>query len=132
MILKIDRIENIIPLLSRLGFVIFGFIKNFLPNSYFILQIYHSKSYKIRHVTSLYFNFSVWYLENRVVREPCKRRSACIRKRRSVLKRGGGCYFLSFVALLSIFFQIFISYCKFIMSKALKWYMLHLCTLIFH
>ena len=54
------------------------------------------------------------------------------RKRRSVLKRGGGFYFLSFVALLRIFFQIFISYCKFIMSKALKWCMLHLCTLIFH
>ena len=36
-------------------------IKNFLPNSYFILQIYHAKSFKMRHVTSLYFNFSVRY-----------------------------------------------------------------------
>ena len=42
-----------------------------------------------------------------------------IRKRRSVLKSGGGCYFLSFMALLRMFYQIFTSYCKFIMSKAL-------------
>ena len=42
-----------------LVFVIFGFIKNLLPNSYFILQIYDVKSFKMMHVTSLYFNFSV-------------------------------------------------------------------------
>jgi len=48
-----------------------------------------------------------------------------------VLKRGGGCWFLSFVALLRIFFQTFISYCKFIMSKALKWGMICPDTLIF-
>ena len=57
--LKIDIIEIIIPLLSRLVFVIFGFIKNLLPNSYFILQIHQAKSFKMRHVTSLYFNISV-------------------------------------------------------------------------
>ena len=43
---KIDRIEIIIRLLSWLVFVICGFIKNFLPNSYFIFQIYHVKSFK--------------------------------------------------------------------------------------
>ena len=31
---------------------------------YFILQIYHAKSFKIRHITSLYFNFSVRYSYN--------------------------------------------------------------------
>ena len=31
---------------QMLVFVICGFIKNFLPNSYFILQIYHAKSFK--------------------------------------------------------------------------------------
>ena len=36
-----------------------------------------------------------------------------------------------FVALLRIFYQILISYCKFSMPKALKWGMLCLCTLIF-
>ena len=54
-----------------------------------------------------------------------------IRKRRSVLKSGGGCYFLSFMALLRMFYQIFTSYCKFIRSKALKWCILCLSTLIF-
>ena len=29
-------------------FVICGFIKNFFPNSYFILQIYHAKSFEMR------------------------------------------------------------------------------------
>ena len=37
---------------------------NFLPNFYFILQIYHAKSFKMRHVTYLHFNFSVWYSWN--------------------------------------------------------------------
>jgi hypothetical protein len=32
-------------------------IKNFLPNYYFILQIYHVKSFKMVHVMSLYFIF---------------------------------------------------------------------------
>ena len=41
--------------------VICGFIKNVLPNSYFILQIYHVKSFKMMHVLSLYFNFSIRY-----------------------------------------------------------------------
>ena len=44
-----------------LVFVICGFIKNFLPNSYYILQMYHGKSFKMRHTMSLYFNFSVRY-----------------------------------------------------------------------
>ena len=44
-----------------LVFVIYGFIKNVLPNSYFILQIYHVKSFKMMHVLSLYFNFSIRY-----------------------------------------------------------------------
>ena len=52
-----------------------------------------------------------------------------ISKRRSVLKRGGRCYFLSFVALSRMIYQILISYCKFIMSKALCKFCL--CTLIF-
>ena len=56
-----DRIEIIIQLLSWLFFVICGFIKNFLPNSYFILQIYHAKNFKMKQVMSPYFNFSVWY-----------------------------------------------------------------------
>ena len=42
-----------------LVFVICGFIKDFLPTSYFILQIYDAKSYKMRHGMSLYLNFSV-------------------------------------------------------------------------
>ena len=42
-------------------FVICGFINNVLQNSYFILQIYHVKSFEMMHVTSLYFNFSVRY-----------------------------------------------------------------------
>ena len=42
-----------------LVFVICGFIKNFLTNSYFILHIHHVKSFKMRHVR--YFNFSVRY-----------------------------------------------------------------------
>jgi hypothetical protein len=45
-----------------LVFVICVFIKNFLQNSHFILQMYHGKRIKMRLVTSLYFNFSVWYL----------------------------------------------------------------------
>ena len=44
-----------------LVFVICGFIKNVLPNCYFILQIYHVKSFKMMHVFSLYFNFSLRY-----------------------------------------------------------------------
>ena len=28
------------------------------------MQIYHAKSFKMRHFTSLYFNFSVWYSKN--------------------------------------------------------------------
>ena len=56
-------IEIIIPLISWLDFVICGFIKNFLPNSYFILQIYHAKSFKMRHVTSLYFFFSKIFIK---------------------------------------------------------------------
>ena len=51
-------------LLPWLVYVIWGFIKNFLPNSYFILQIHRAKSFKMRFVTSLYLNFSVWYLKN--------------------------------------------------------------------
>ena len=43
-----------------------AFIMNFMTNSYFILQIYHARSFKMRHVTSLYFNFSVFikYFKN--------------------------------------------------------------------
>ena len=44
-----------------LVFVICGFIKNFLTNSYFILHIHHVKSFKMKHVRPLYFNFSVRY-----------------------------------------------------------------------
>ena len=33
-----------------LVFVICGFIKNFLTNSYLILEIYHSKSFKMKKV----------------------------------------------------------------------------------
>ena len=46
---------------GMLVFVICGFIKNFIPNPYFIFQIFHEKSFKIRHVMFLYFNFSVRY-----------------------------------------------------------------------
>ena len=44
-----------------LVFVICGFIKNFLPNYYFILHVHHVKSFKMRHVRSLYFNVSLRY-----------------------------------------------------------------------
>ena len=44
-----------------LVFVICGFIKNFLPNSYFILQIYHAKSFKMRHVSFLYLGSYIRY-----------------------------------------------------------------------
>ena len=54
---KIDIIEIIIQLLSWQVFVICGFIKNFIPNPYFIFQIFHEKSFKM----FLYFNFSVRY-----------------------------------------------------------------------
>jgi len=63
MLWKINIIEIIIPLISWLDFVICGFIKNFLPNSYFILQIYHAKSFKMRHVSSLYFFFSKIFIK---------------------------------------------------------------------
>ena len=36
-----------------LVFVICGYIKNFFPNFYFILQTYHVKSFKMMHITSL-------------------------------------------------------------------------------
>ena len=61
---KIDKIEIIIQLLSLLVFVICGFVKDFLPHSYFILQIYHAKSFKMRHDMSLYLNFPVRYSWN--------------------------------------------------------------------
>ena len=40
-----------------LVFVICGFIKNFLQNSYFILQVYHAKSFKwgMLHLCTLTF-----------------------------------------------------------------------------
>ena len=44
-----------------LVFVICGFIKNVLPNSYFIFQIPHVKSFKMMHFICLYFNYSVRY-----------------------------------------------------------------------
>ena len=44
-----------------LFFVICGFIENFILNIYFILQIYHVKSFKMMHVTSMYFDFSLRY-----------------------------------------------------------------------
>ena len=44
-----------------LVFVICDFIKNFIPNPYFMFQILHEKSFKMRHVMFLYFNFSVRY-----------------------------------------------------------------------
>ena len=53
MLEKSAIIEIIIQLLSWLVFVICGFIKNFLPNSYFILQIYHAKS--LLHLYTLIF-----------------------------------------------------------------------------
>ena len=34
-----------------------AFIMNFMANSYFILQIYHAKSFKMRHITYLYFSY---------------------------------------------------------------------------
>ena len=42
-------------------FVICGFIKNFLTNSYLILHIHQVKGFKMRHYRYLYFNFSVRY-----------------------------------------------------------------------
>ena len=44
-----------------LFFVIYGIIKNVLPNFYFILQIYQVKSFKMMHFMSQYFNFSIRY-----------------------------------------------------------------------
>ena len=32
----------------------------FLANSYFIMQIYHAKNFKMKQVTSPYFNVLVW------------------------------------------------------------------------
>ena len=47
--------------MSWLGFVICGFITNFLPNSYFILQIYHAKTLKwgMLHLCTLIFQFDI-------------------------------------------------------------------------
>ena len=104
-----------------LVFVICGFIKDFLPNSYFILQICHVKSFKMRHVMALYFNFSVRYSWK------CFKKVLQLR----LLSNYYPDYFLSFVTLSRIFYQILISYCKFIMLKALKWGMLGFCTMIF-
>ena len=64
MLEKSAIIEIIIQLLSWLVFVICGFIKDFLANFYFILLIYHAKSFKMRHGMSLYLNVSVRYLLN--------------------------------------------------------------------
>ena len=44
-------------------------------------------------------------------------------------QKGGRMLFFVICGFIENFFLIFISYCKFIMSKAC---MLHLCTLIFH
>ena len=44
-----------------LVFVIYGFIKNFSTNSYFILHVHLVKGFKMRHYRYLYFNFSVRY-----------------------------------------------------------------------
>ena len=100
-------------------FVICGFIKKFLTNYYFILHIHHAKSFKMRHVRPLYFNFSVRYSSK------CFKKVLWLR----LLSNYYPDKFLLFVALLRIFYQIPISYCKFIMSKALKWHKLRLCTL---
>ena len=37
-------------------------IIDFLANSYFIVQIYHAKSFKTKYVRSLYFNFLLRYV----------------------------------------------------------------------
>ena len=60
---KISVIQGlpIIEIIVLSSFVNFGFIKNFLPNYYFISQIHHAKSFKIRPFTSLYFNLSVLF-----------------------------------------------------------------------
>ena len=42
-------------------FVICGFIKTFLTNSYFILHVHQVKGFKMRHYRYLYFNFSIRY-----------------------------------------------------------------------
>ena len=34
-----------------------AFIMNFMANSYFVLQIHCAKSFKMRHITYLYFNY---------------------------------------------------------------------------
>ena len=36
-------------------------IIDFLANSYFIVQIYHAKSFKMKYIMSLYLNFSLRY-----------------------------------------------------------------------
>jgi hypothetical protein len=36
-------------------------IKDFLANSYFIVQIYHAKSFEIKYSMYLYLNFSLEY-----------------------------------------------------------------------
>ena len=64
MLEKSAIIEIIIHLLSWLVFVICGFIKDFIPNSYFIFQIYQAKSFEMRYGMSLYLNFSARYSLN--------------------------------------------------------------------
>ena len=44
-----------------LVFVICGFIKKFLTNSYFILHIHQAKGFEMIHYRYLYFNFSARY-----------------------------------------------------------------------
>ena len=102
-------------------FGIYGIIKNVLPNFYFILQIYQVKSFKMMHFMSQYFNFSIRYSWK------CSKKMIELR----LLSNYYPDSLLSFVALLRIFYQILISYCKFFMPKALKWGMLYLYTLIF-
>ena len=55
MLEKSAIIEIFIQLLPLLVFVICGFIKDFLPTSYIILQIHYAKSFKwgILHIRTL-------------------------------------------------------------------------------
>ena len=40
-----------------------AFIMNFMADSFFILQIHHAKSFKMRHITYLYFSYlSIYFL----------------------------------------------------------------------
>ena len=87
-----------------------------LLRAYAVIKVFYYPNVQI------HFCFFKWnmYLSKTVLTSvPLKKIVTCI------------CHWL-IVPLLWILWQILISYCKFIMPNALKWGMLHICTLVIY